>query len=160
MHYHKNKKRGFTVVELLIVILISVVLMKIVVTGFGSLSNSSSLNKDASIVLSFVEKARAKSINSVNGTEHGVHFTSTSVQVFSGAAYSSGVVEDTYTLSSKSTISAINLPSSATSLYFAKLTGNASISGNVVSGNVVVSPATGGAGKTIMIYATGVSEIQ
>lgn len=148
-------KEGLSVIEILMTIAIAGILMVVSVSVFSSLSNSQSLDRDAQNVRSQIEKARTMAINSVDGVEHGVKFTSSKIEVFSGTVYNANNVEAHYDIPAKSTISSIALTGGATELYFAKLTGNAS-----KSGTVVVSPASGGTGKTISIYATGISEIQ
>src|SRR3989344_2681062 len=150
-----RKHRGISVLEILMAVAIIGILVAISVSVFSSLSNSQSLDRDAQSVLSYIEKARTMAINSVDGTEHGVKFTSSKVEVFSGTVYDADNVEASYDIPTKYTISNISLTGGATELYFAKLTGNAS-----KSGTVTVSPAAGGADKINVIYCTGISERQ
>ena len=149
-----RKHRGISVLEILMAVAIIGILVAISVSVFSSLSNSQSLERDAQNVHSQIEKARTMAINSVDGVEHGVKFTSSKVEVFSGTAYiaSPSNVEAYYDIPTKSTITG-----GIGSLYFAKLTGNSSAGS---SWTVTVSPASGGASKTIIIYGTGISEIQ
>lgn len=147
------KQRGVTLIELLVVIAVTFVLTSISVSVFSGLSNSTSLDRDANIVLSYVSKARTKAIDSVNSLAHGVSFSSTGVKVFEGTTFTPESTEETYTLRSAVTISGINLSDASNSLYFNKLTGNPS-----ATGNIVVS--LGSESKTIVIYATGIAEIQ
>ena len=153
--YKLKAAQGFSAIEILTTIAIVGILIAISVSVFSSLSNSQSLDRDAQSVLSYIEKARTMAINSVDGVEHGVKFTASSIEVFSGTVYYADNVESSYDIPAKYTISDISLTGGATELYFAKLTGNAS-----KSGTVTVSPAAGGADKTIVIYGTGISEIQ
>jgi Tfp pilus assembly protein FimT len=148
----KRNNKGFTAVELIISIFILIILLKVTVSVFASLSNSQSLDRDAQSVLSVIEKARTMAINSVGGSEHGVKFSAQKVEIFEGTDASAGAIEATYDLPAKSKITIVG---GLTSLYFAKLTGNAS-----ANGTVKVEATSGGLSKTIIIYGTGISEIQ
>src|SRR3989344_3391742 len=112
-----RKHRGISVLEILMAVAIIGILVAISVSVFSSLSNSQSLDRDAQSVLSYIEKARTMAINSVDGVEHGVKFTSSKVEVFSGTAYiaSPSNVEAYYDIPTKSTITG-----GIGSLYFAK----------------------------------------
>lgn len=155
------RRKGISLIEVIFAIAIAGILIAISVSVFSSLSNSQSLDRDAQNVHSQIEKARTMAINSVkapgteNASEHGVKFSSDKVEVFAGTAYDADNVESQYDIPAKFTISDIDLVGGGEELYFNKLTGNAS-----KSGAITISPAAGGAGKTIAIYATGISEIQ
>lgn len=151
----RNFSKGISLIELLMVIAIAGILISVSISVFSSLSNSQSLDRDVANVLSYIEKARAEAINSEDGVEHGVQFASSTIKVFSGTNFLSANVESTYNIPFASQISVINLSNSTTTLYFAKLTGNAS-----ATGSITISRISGGASKTIVIYATGITEIQ
>lgn len=147
--------KGISLIEILFTIAIAGILIAVSVSVFSNLSNSKSLERDAQNVLSMMEKARTMSINSIGGVEHGVQVASTTAKVFSGTLFQSGNVEATYSIPAVDVISAIHLSNGTTTLYFAKLTGNAS-----ATGTISISRASGGSTKTIIIYGTGISEIQ
>lgn len=147
--------RGFTIFEVLISIAIIVIIGSISVSVFSRLSNSTSLDKDAHIVLSYIEKARAMAINSVDAVEHGVKFDTNSVKIFSGTAYNVSNIETDYNLPGSATISAINLSPAGSEVFFEKLTGNAS-----ATGTITVLSSKNGSTKVINIYGTGLAEIQ
>ncbi len=125
------------------------------VSVFSGLANSISLDKDVSNIVSYIDKAKTESINSVNSLEHGVFFETKKVTVFKTTTYNVSNIETSYDVSGKSNISAITLTGGATSLYFNKLTGAAS-----KTGTITVTSADGTKTKTITIYATGVIDIQ
>ncbi len=144
--------RGFSALEIIITISISFILTAISVSMFSRLSNNTSLDKDANIVLSYISRARSAAIDSKDALAHGVKFASTTVYIYSGTTYP-GTHSESYNLLSGANISSLSLSNRSTSFYFNKLTGTPSATGTVtVSRN--------GSSKSIIIYATGVSEIQ
>ena len=149
-----KRNKGFTVFEIAVAVAIGVFIGMTAVATFSGLSNSKSLDRDAVNVLSYIEKARGKAIDSVGGVEHGVKFASSYVKVFSGTSYITTNTEATYAVPVASLISSISLSNATTTLYFSKLTGNAS-----ATGTITISRGAGGS-KTIKIYATGLAEIQ
>ncbi len=146
-------KRGISLIEILVAISIAGILGAISISVFSRLSNATSLDRDANIVLSHITKARTLAIDSVNSLTHGINFGSTTVKVFSGTVLTTSNIESIYTLQGGSRISAISLSNATTSLYFNKLTGNPSATGNI-------TVSQGSNSKTIIIYATGIAEIQ
>ncbi|MFA6050158.1 MAG: prepilin-type N-terminal cleavage/methylation domain-containing protein [Candidatus Paceibacterota bacterium] len=148
-----SQKKGITLIELLVAISITTIITAISVSVFSGLSNSTSLDRDANIILSYVTKARTKAIDSVDSLAHGVSFASTSVKVFAGTTLSAASVSESYTLRGAARISTVNLTNATSSFYFNKLTGNPS-----ATGSITVTLA--GESKTIVIYATGIAEIQ
>jgi hypothetical protein len=119
------------------------------------LSNTTSLDRDVTVVASYIEKARTEAINSVNSLEHGVKFETNKITVFKNTSYSVSNTEIVYDIPGKSEISAINLTGGATSIYFNKLTGTPN-----VTGTVTVSLTDGSSSRVITIYATGIVDIQ
>lgn len=150
-----KKNKGISIIEILVSIAIMGILGSISVSVFSGLANSISLDKDASNIVSYINKARTESINSVNSLEHGVLFAAKKVTVFKSTIYSVANTETSYDISGKSSITAITLTGGATSLYFDKLTGAAS-----KTGTITVTSAGGTKTKTITIYATGIIDIQ
>lgn len=141
-----------SVIEILATVAVLGIISTISISVMSKISNSSNLDKEAQIVLSFVTKARTESINSVDATTHGVKFTSNSVAIFPGTTYSLESVESTYTLYS-ATISDISLAGGGNEVYFNKLSGNPSAIGTITI-------SSSGVSKVMTIYGTGLVEIQ
>ena len=150
-----KKNLGITIIELLAAVAIMGILGAVSVSVFSKLANNSSLDRDVTIINSYIEKARTESINSVNSLEHGIKFEANKITVFKSVTFSAGNTETYYDIPGKSRISAINLTGGATTVYFNKLTGAPS-----VTGTVVVSQTNGSETRTITIYATGIVDIQ
>lgn len=146
-------KKGISIVEIIIAVSITLIIAGISISVFSRLSNSTSLDRDANIVLSYITKARTKAIDSVNSSSHGVGFGNGYIRVFEGTELTSSNISESYDLKGGSHISSINLSNGTSSLYFNKLTGSPSATGDIVMSSRDES-------KTIVIYATGIAEIQ
>ncbi len=147
------RQKGISLIEVLIGISIMMIIGATSVVVFSRLSNATSLDRDANIVLSYVSRARTESIDSVSSLTHGIKFASTSVKVFSGTVLTTSNVEATYALLGSTRISSVSLSNATSSLYFNKLTGSPSATGTV-------TVSFGSEAKTIRIYATGIAEIE
>jgi len=148
------RKKGISVVEVLIVVAIIAIITGISTSLFSHLANSQSLDKETETIVSFINKARNNAINSLEFTQHGVSFASTSLTVFYGTNPATAPTSTTYTLSTKDTIWNINFGNGQSYVYFNKLTGKPNTTGTL---QVRHSDNTF---KTINIYATGLVEVQ
>jgi prepilin-type N-terminal cleavage/methylation domain-containing protein len=66
--------KGFTLVELLIVIAIALILVTVSVPIYGNLQVSAQLNENTSQMIQTVRIARVRSVARVNNASHGVYF--------------------------------------------------------------------------------------
>ena len=148
-------KHGFSLLEIILAVGIAGIIMALGSSVFFNLSNKESVEKDANVSLSFIEKARMLTINSLYSSEYGVKFSPNSVTVFPGEVYSPQNASNTvYNLSSKVSISSVELSGGATSFYFSKISGKPSATGtiNFLGTNSSIS-------KQITINGTGLSEL-
>lgn len=145
--------KGVSLLEIIITISVLLMLGSISVSVFSDLSNSTSLDKDANIIASYIDRARGEAIDSVFSVPHGVYLESDKISIFSGTTYSIGDLESYYDVSSKSSISSIDLTGGVTSFYFEKLTGIPS-----ATGTITVSSDDGS--RLITIYGTGVVDVE
>lgn len=156
MNLHKiNANRGVSLLEVLMSIGIMFILGSVSISVFSQLANSSSIDRDVGIVVSYIEKARNMAVNSENSLEHGILFETHKVSVFKNTSYSLARLEASYDIPNKTKISRINLSRGVTSLYFAKLTGTPS-----ATGTIVMSLSNNSEPRTITIYGTGVIDVQ
>jgi prepilin-type N-terminal cleavage/methylation domain-containing protein len=123
-------KKGFTLIEIMIIIVITAVLTGVIFYTFYNLLADQSLKKDFSSVVALVERAKSMSLNSKNNNSFGVHFTSSSTILFSGGAYSSTSTLEIYNLNSRTNISNISL-GGISDIKFEKITGYANATGTV-----------------------------
>ncbi len=121
---------------------------------FRALINSQSLDKEANIIASFVNKARDNAINSLEFVQHGVVFASSTVTIFYGNNPVNAATSTTYTLESQNSIWNVNFTNGQSYLYFDKLTGKPNTSGTLKVKH------GGQTEKIITIYATGLVEVQ
>ena len=150
----KITARGFTIVEILVVLVIMGIIVTIVQSSFSRLNSSQALNTEADGVLSMVERARARSVSSENASEYGIRFASTSVTLFAGKIYGASSTNEIKNLNSNVRISNINLTGGVSDVYFNRLSGKPSATGTVALSLVGGASTT----KTITIYNTGQSD--
>ncbi len=150
--YKKQKQKGITLVETLVVVAIVVIMMAVVLPSFQSMKNTNILKTATEDVLSGLDNAHSQTLSSVSSSTYGVHFQSDKIIIFKGTAYSSNDVNNkTISFASQASISNVTLNTvSGTSgdLYFNHLTGVPSKTGTVT---ITVSSSS----KIITISSTG-----
>lgn len=149
----QNIKKGFTLIEILLVLAIMVILASIILPSFGKMRENQVLKSTTSEVISVIDKARSQSLSSVGSSEYGVHFQTDKIVLFKGITYSSSDAEnEDIILTIPATISTISLTGGAVDVYFDRLSGAPSKSGTIV---ISVSSLS----KTITISATGTASM-
>jgi prepilin-type N-terminal cleavage/methylation domain-containing protein len=149
--------KGFSLIELIIVISIATILVSISITTFFNVSEQQSLEKDVNYAIAIVEKARLQTVNSKSNSQFGVRFASSSVTLFQGAAYVVGSSTNTvFSFSPKVEILSINLSGGTQNLVFEKITGKSNATGTIK----FRLKTNQNASTTIAVYKTGLVEIQ
>lgn len=157
LHTKMPSKKGFSLVELIIVISIAMILTAISISTFFSVSDQQSLEKDVNYSISLVEKARLQTVNSKDNSQFGVRFSSSSVILFQGLTYVAGSSTNTvFTFSPKVEISSINLSGGVQNIIFEKITGKSSATGTV---NFRLK-SNQNSSTTVVVYKTGLVETQ
>lgn len=82
-----NVKTGFTLVELLIVIAITLILAMAAVPIYGNLQVSSQLNENTSLLIQNLRTAQERSMSRVNNSSHGIKFFSDNYVLYQGSSY-------------------------------------------------------------------------
>lgn len=147
--------KGFTVAELIVVIAIGAILTTISMTVFVNTIAYHSVDKDVQSVQSSILTARAQAMGSKNFATYGVRFASSSVAIFQGTSFSTASTTMVYNLSSRVSISSVQLSNSSTSVYFNKLTGVPS-----ATGTIQLRLNTSSNTRTITIQGTGIVDVQ
>lgn len=151
---YKSKRKGVSMIEILITLSIMGIVTSISIGVLHSLSNTESLDKETELVLSYINRTRSNAINSLNFEEQGVQFSSSTVRIYYGIDPEANSTSTTYTLSSSNVIQNVNLSNNLSSFYFYKLSGEPSATGTLTIRN------SDGQEKTIIIYGTGISDVQ
>ncbi len=151
-----NTDKGVTVPELLVVIAIIAMVFQLSYFSFTRISDYNSADKHASVAQSFVERARQHSLNSRNNLQHGIRFTSSTISVFEGTAYSATGTFARLETPAGVQLQSVNLTGGASSIIFSKITGEPSATGTITFQSSRSASTT----KTITIYGTGHSEVQ
>lgn len=153
---NKKNNKGVTVAELLIAIAILGILSGIVINSLVSFRKNQALQKDTELVVELLNQARNQTISTKNLSQYGVHFTSTTVTIFTGPTYSNGATgNQVFTLNSTDTILSITLTGGGSDVIFNRLTGETSQNGTIVVSSPGITET-----KTVTIYKTGVIESQ
>jgi prepilin-type N-terminal cleavage/methylation domain-containing protein len=135
-------KRGFTLLEIMIVIVIMTILLTIVLTSFSNLNKSQALDKSANHIASIIEEARGNTLFSKNDSQYGVKFETSRVIVFKGVTYSPSNGDNVvYELNNLVNISNISLSGGGSEIVFDRLTGNTSQTG-ILTLSLVTSTTT------------------
>ena len=148
--------RGFTIIELLVVLAIGALLSGIVFWSFVQFRSIEAFNREVRIALTFLEDAHSKTLAAYDDSRYGVHFTEDSVTLFKGVTYDSDDPEnEVYSLGGGVTITDISLAGSTSEVVFNRLTGGTSNAGTVTFQN-----QEGDETQLITISGTGLVEIQ
>jgi prepilin-type N-terminal cleavage/methylation domain-containing protein len=151
-----NQSKGFSLIELVIVIAIALILSSISLSTFFNVSNNQSLSKDTNYAVALIEKARIQTVNDMNSSRYSIRFASSSVVLFQGTTYNaSSSANIKFDLSSKVEISSINLTGGAQQASFEYITGKSDATGTVTFRLKQDTSAS----STIILYKTGLAEI-
>jgi prepilin-type N-terminal cleavage/methylation domain-containing protein len=149
-------KKGFSLIEIIIVIAILGIVSTIIVSSFAAINRTQGLEKDTELVVEQLRQARSQTLSSQNATTYGVHFASTTVTVFAGSSYNpSDPTNEEFVLKNTSLVLNVSLTGGGTDIIFKRLTGETASNGTIVVSSTVASRS-----KTITVYKTGLIEYQ
>jgi len=145
--------KGFTLLELVIVIAVILILFFIIFSAFSGFNRNYALDTEAQRVASILDEARSLTLASKGDTNYGVHFESSQVVLFTGDTYSAMDPSNREeSLTSSVTISDISLSGGGSDVVFARLTGALDKNGTVTL-SLVSDPAMT---RTITFELTGI----
>jgi prepilin-type N-terminal cleavage/methylation domain-containing protein len=149
-------KKGFTLIEALIVIAILGVMVSVSVVAFKTFKTSQGLDKDTELVIETLQQARTQTLSSQNASQYGVHFASSTVTLFTGNSYSAVASTNlVYPFYSADTVLSTSLAGGGADVVFARLTGETTQNGTIT----IASSATT-TYRTVTIYKTGLVEFK
>ncbi len=147
---HFYPKKGFSLLELIIVISILGILSVMSLKVFNQSYSQNSLSSATRIAESSLERARSLSLSVKDGITHGVRVESTRIIIFHGSSYVSGATGNEI-LDLPGTVNAsTNLPGS--DVIFSKLSGDADSVGTITL--FLINSTT--TQKVITIQSTGI----
>ncbi len=151
-----NKRKGVSLLEVLLASGIIGILLFVVVSSFTSVRDAEAVKKDAVRILSLLHDARTITLASHSTSVYGVYASSTTVVLFRGASYVPSDPENrVLNLNPKTEIGGVTLAQGGYAVVFDRLTGATEDDGTIVVQDVT-DPSNA---HTITIYETGLAEI-
>lgn len=151
----RNYLKGFTLIEILVVIAISAIIAVTSVVGFQALYQSSTLRAGSVEVFGALTSARTNTLASQGGTVFGVHISSTTVTRFEGSTFVLGnATNKVYEFEGGVTATG-TLVTSGASIIFTRLTGETS-----PGGTLYIHDSEGTSTTTIAVHPSGLVEYQ
>ena len=147
----ESLKKGFTLIEIYIVVAISAIVGSVVLISFFSFSKEQSLDKSALNIYSAINDSRSRAVSSLDFSDYGVNISSNSVSEFESKDSVETPVGQKYTLGNLVSIS----NTLGGKIIFNKVTGESSSSG-VITVSLQSDP---GKTKVITVYNTGIVDI-
>lgn len=127
-----QKKNGFTVLELLMVVAIVGVLAAIISLPFSKFRNAQALQNSTNAVVALLNSARTKTLAAVNNTSYSVRIESSRAILYTGTTYSaSEQTNEIVTYESPVTLSSISLNGGGSEVKFNRLKGTTSQYGTI-----------------------------
>src|SRR4030042_5171619 len=124
--------RGFTLIEVLVVIAIFTAIFSISLYFFGGLSKKESLEKDIASLTALIRNARLLSVASKNASAFGIHLEGDRVVLFEGTSYiSDGPNEKIIFFSREVYLHSSFINGGGADIVFARLTGATANYGNI-----------------------------
>jgi len=128
----KNKKNGFTLFEILVVISLILIILGIAVGSSRSFSSNINLQNTTKEIGSIIKLAKSQSISALNGTHYGVHLDSSKVTIFEGDTFTDGEpTNKAYIFSKDVEIYNYNLLGGGDDIVFQRLIGLTNNSGMI-----------------------------
>lgn len=144
-------KKGITMIEVMVAVVILIVLLAVTTTQFSSLRQNQALQASTTEVVSVLKKASSQTLASIDSSQYGVHFGTDTVIIFKGTTYPSDS-DETITLTNPAYISNISLSGGGSDVYFNRLTGVPNKTGTIT---ISITNSS----KTITIGATGIISV-
>lgn len=147
--------KGFTLVEIVIVVALLFILMAITLLSFSDIGDNNALETSVASVVGELNEARSKTLASEGDERYGVHLGTTQIVQFAGSSYTSGDASNVVTdIHASAEIADIDLSGGGTDIIFNRLTGETNQYGTFVirlQDDVTAS-------TTVTIYQTGIIE--
>lgn len=123
----KMKKRGFTLLEMLLSVSIIVIITSITVPVYFSLKIDNDLNIAQNIIVTGLRRAQILARASKNDSDWGVHMQTNSITIFNGTSYAARVTTFDEDFDTPNTVTFSNL----SEIVFSKFTGLPTTTGQI-----------------------------
>ena len=151
-----RSERGFSLIEILVVITILAVVVTIIIISLSKLNSSQALDKGASLVVSVLDQARSLTLSAKDDSQYGVHFEDSGVVLFKGSVYSSSdPLNISTSIDGRVGIRNVSLAGGGSDVVFKRLTGSTDQAGTLEL-FLKASPTTI---RTINVTITGVASM-
>ena len=144
-----DKQKGFTLIEIIVVISIVLVLIVVTASPLSSFRNKQALQNSTNAVLSVLNDSRAKTFAAVGNTFYSVKLDTDKVTMFLGGSYTEGLATNEILFLEYPVTQSWNLQGSGSVVTFDRLKGSTS-----QYGTITIS-LPGGLAKTITISSLG-----
>ena len=128
-------QKGITIIEVLIVIFVICLLIAITLPQFSKIRENQVFKGAVQDTISAIEKAKSKTMASVDSSEYGVQFESDQVIIFKGTTFSAGDPDnEIISIISPASITNVTLggvSGASGNLYFNRLSGTPSKTGTI-----------------------------
>jgi len=146
-------KRGFTFIEILVVIAIILILAAVAVVTFKNLDTTSSHRVVTQEVYSTLTEAHNNSIASTDDSVYGVHFETDLITLFEGDTYNASDSTNKEFVFTGGVYATSSLITNSVDIVFKRLTGFPT-----ATGALHIVRSDGSATSTITIHGTGLIE--
>ncbi len=146
-----SSKKGISVLEIIIGIALVTIITAVALAPLRKYKASVTVRTQAESIASVLSEAKVKTLASVNSTQYGVHFTSTTYTLFPGATYSSSNSQNIVSTLSDATLTSITLTGGGSDVLFDRLLGTTSAYGTIV----ITSTKDSTQVKTITVTKSG-----
>ena len=123
-------KKGFSIIEILMVVFIMTVLMVLGFINYRAFEKKMELNTTVNKIILSLQLAAGKTISSEGSTVYGVHFEADSYTLFRGASYSA-LDSNNVVSNLSSTIEIYNIGVGGSDVIFDRITGGTANSGDI-----------------------------
>jgi len=147
--------RGFTLIEILVVIVILLSLVGVSFSAFLNFNKHAAFEVGVHSVVNFLKEARSLTLASRNAEVYGVHFEATRIVLFAGDTFSEPNPDNReYEFKSDVELTTISLTGGGSDVVFDRLTGETAQFGTTTLSRISDASTT----KDIIINGTGIVE--
>ncbi|MCK5084993.1 MAG: prepilin-type N-terminal cleavage/methylation domain-containing protein [Candidatus Pacebacteria bacterium] len=131
--FNSKFQKGFSLIEIIVVVFIASIILSIVIISGRSFDDSINLENTAKSIDMKIKLAKSRSISALNGTNHSVHFEADKVVVFEGDTFDAfAPANEVYVFSDNIKINIpVGLIGGGNDLVFNRLIGSTNTSGNI-----------------------------